>query len=114
MIDQATVQKLCAEQPEAVLEYPFGPQAAVYKVKGKMFALVSAEWVNLKVDPLDGQALRANHRYIRPGWHMNKKHWITVDYTEETDLGLVESLVDDSYDLVVAKLPAKTRATLDR
>jgi predicted DNA-binding protein (MmcQ/YjbR family) len=107
----------CADLPHAELDYPFGPQTGVYKVAGKMFALFNAEadvpYLNLKVDPPDGEALRLAHPYIRGGYHMNKKHWVTVDFTDEMELGLLDGLIEDSYSLIVSKLPKKTRLSLD-
>ena len=105
------------DAPGAVLDHPFGPDADVYKVAGKMFALVlsagaAGPRVNLKVDPPDGASLRATYPSITAGYHMNKRHWITIDLDGSLPDGLVAQLVDDSYELVVAGLPRRVRATL--
>ena len=106
------VLKKCGARPAAELDYPFGDDTAVFKVVGKMFALVSLGEppgsVTLKADPEESEALRQAHAAITPGYYMNKRHWITVD------LGgvppeLVEELVLGSYELVVATLPGKHR-----
>ncbi|MEN8233694.1 MAG: MmcQ/YjbR family DNA-binding protein [Actinomycetota bacterium] len=106
----------CEARPGAVLEYPFGPEAAVFKVGGKMFALVAADespgYVTLKAVPEEGEALREQHAFIREGYYMNKRHWITVDFERDTSGDLVESLVEDSYDLVASKLSKRMRTEL--
>ncbi len=101
------------QYPGVVIEHPFGPEYAVYKVRGRMFMmhfeLRGALCMNLKIDPLDGEVLRDAYAEIAPAYHMNKKHWITVTPTEEFDLELLHDLVLESYCLVVAKLPVKDR-----
>ncbi|MEA3501151.1 MAG: MmcQ/YjbR family DNA-binding protein [Actinomycetota bacterium] len=115
-LDSATICNWCAAKRGATLEYPFGPEAAVFKVAGKMFALVSVDgppgYVTLKAVPEEGEALRAQYEFIREGYYMNKRHWITVDIEPETPARLVEDLVADSYDLVVSNLPKRIRTKL--
>jgi predicted DNA-binding protein (MmcQ/YjbR family) len=98
-------------------EFPFGPEASVFKVLGKMFALSALEarplTVNLKCDPDDAVRLREAHEAIAPGWHMNKRHWNTVTVSGLPD-PMVRELIEDSYDLVVAGLPKADRLRLDR
>jgi predicted DNA-binding protein (MmcQ/YjbR family) len=107
----------CEAKPGSVLEYPFGPDAAVFKVAGKMFALVAMDGppdsITLKAVPEEGEALRAQYAFIREGYYMNKRHWITVDLEADTSVELVEGLVADSYDLVLSKLPKRIRMELD-
>ncbi len=94
---------------------PFGPDALVFKVLGKMFATLSMgtdTQMNLKCDPEKAEELRAQYPYIIPGYHMNKKHWNTVVFEGATDDRLVEELIDHSYDLVVAKLKKADREAL--
>src|SRR4249920_1998552 len=104
----------CAEElPGAQLEYPFGPDWEVYKVRGKVFMLMTEvpgrPVVILKADLGEAQALREQYSHITPGYHMNKKHWITVESGEGVDKELVRVLVIDSYRLVVAHLPTAKR-----
>lgn len=98
-------------------EFPFGPEISVFKVLGKMFALTSLDGrpltVNLKCDPDDAVRLREEYEAVAPGWHMNKRHWNTVTVSSLPDAKLRE-LIEDSYDLVVAKLPRAERLRLDR
>ncbi|MGO1292097.1 MAG: MmcQ/YjbR family DNA-binding protein, partial [Brevibacterium linens] len=85
-MDPDTVLRLAHEQamqyPSVEIDYPFGPDNAVYKVRGKMFMMAyelrGVPSLNLKIDPLDGEVLTDAYAEISPGYHMNKKHWITV------------------------------------
>jgi predicted DNA-binding protein (MmcQ/YjbR family) len=109
----STLQKTaagCAEElPGARLEHPFGPDWEVFKVRGKVFMLMTEvpgrPVVILKADPGEALALRERNSHTTPGYHMNKKHWITLEAGEDVDETLVEELVTDSYLLVVAGLP---------
>ena len=113
-IDREQAANWARGLPAAVEEYPFGPQAAVFKVGGKMFALVPTdeESVTLKVDPDDGVALRSQFPAVKPGYHMNKRHWITIDLGPEGQDVPVEDLVEESYLLVVAGLTKRVRTQL--
>jgi predicted DNA-binding protein (MmcQ/YjbR family) len=100
----------CAhELPAAQLEHPFGPDWEVFKVRGKVFMLMTEvpgrPVVILKAEPGEARALRDHNRHITPGYHMNKKHWITLEGGTGVDKKLVRELVTDSYLLVVAHLP---------
>ena len=96
---------------------PFGPEILVYKVKGKMYAILSPDDVpgrmNLKCDPDRALELRDQHESIIPGFHMNKKHWNTLILDGSLPARLVSELIDHSYDLVVAGLTKKLRAELE-
>tara|TARA_Y100001956_G_C4014957_1_gene139355 strand:+ start:252 stop:605 length:354 start_codon:yes stop_codon:yes gene_type:complete len=102
---------VCAESG-----YPFGPEALVYKVKGKMFAILAMregrEYVTLKVVPEDGEVLTSQFNDITPGYHTNKRHWITIYYPGDVEDGLIEDLCERSYQLVVKKLPKSQQASL--
>ncbi len=103
----------CAEElPGAQLEHPFGPDWEVFKVRGKVFMLMTEvpgrPVVILKADPGEALALREHNSHITPGYHMNKKHWITLEGGTGgagIDKELARELVTDSYLLVVAHLP---------
>lgn len=103
-------------KPGAEASYPFGPGALVFKVGGRMFALLGedepVESMNLKCDPEDALALRAAHPAITPGYHMNKQHWNTLLLDGSLPDELVLELIDHSYDLVAAKLPRAKRREL--
>jgi predicted DNA-binding protein (MmcQ/YjbR family) len=104
----------CAEElPGTTLEHPFGDHWEVFKVRGKVFMLMTEvpgrPVVILKADPGEAQALREQYSHISPGYHMNKKHWITVEGGNGIDKELVRELVTDSYRLVVTHLPKAER-----
>ena len=109
---------ICHDLPEAEETYPFGDEVAVFKVGGKMFALVPLTegpgTVNLKCDPVRARELREAYPGIRPGYHQNKRHWNTVDLDGSVEGDVVRGLIEDSYDLVVAGLPRAARARLRR
>ncbi|MEU9097171.1 MmcQ/YjbR family DNA-binding protein [Streptomyces sp. NPDC048361] len=111
------LRAFCLEFNAATEEFPFNPETSVFKVLGKVFALTALDstplTVNLKCDPDDAVRLREEHPAIVPGWHMNKRHWNTVDVAGLPDR-MVRELIEDSYDLVVAGLPKSERLRLDR
>lgn len=96
-------------------EFPFDSDILVFKVFGKMFALTdvnSFASINLKCDPEKAVELREQFPEVRPGYHMNKKHWNTVDVNGSLSDKQIKAWIDDSYALVVQSLPAKTRKEL--
>ncbi len=103
-----TLRNYLAGKKGVAEEFPFGPKAMVFKVMGKMFALVS--WtetpmrMNLKCDPDLALCLREMYEAVLPGYHMNKKHWNTVVLDNTIPDDEVFSMIDDSYVLVVKKL----------
>ena len=101
------------ELPGARLEHPFGPDWQVYKVRDKVFMLMTdvtgEPIVILKADPDDAKALRSAHDDITPGYHMNKQHWITLRPGGSIRKPLVDELVTESYLLVVENLPRAKR-----
>lgn len=106
---QDVAREVAEELPASTMGHPFGPEYEVFKVKGKVFMLLTEvpgdPIVVLKSDPEDSEALRQEHSDITPGYHMNKRHWITLEPGQTVDTGLVRELVTESYRLVVAGLP---------
>jgi predicted DNA-binding protein (MmcQ/YjbR family) len=96
--------------------YPFGPEALVYKVMGKMFALISqgedVPRVTLKCVPEDAAMLAGQYESIVPGYYMNKKHWVTISLTGDLSKDMLSELANESYNLVVSKLTKKDKVTL--
>lgn len=107
----------CLELNGAEETFPFGPETSVFKVGGKIFALSHLDGeplsVSLKCDPDLAVRLRAAHPEITGGWHLNKRHWNTVRLDGAVPDLLVREMVEDSYDLVAAKLPRAERLRLD-
>ena len=107
----------CLGLPGAAEETPFGPDTLVFKVAGKIFALTDLQTfgsVNLKCGPEQAAELRERHGYVRPGYHMNKKHWNTVLIGTGAPDAQLRAWTDDSYRLVVASLPKALRSELAR
>lgn len=97
----------CLTMPGSSETFPFGPETSVFKVGGKIFALSALGSQELKVsvkcDPEVGEGLRATHETIVPGYHLNKRHWITVTLGGDAVDAQVRDLIQDSYDLVKPK-----------
>ncbi len=97
----------------ASFDYPFDETTRVYRVGGKMFALLNDTKtpisINLKCDPIYALELRSLFSYIESGYHMNKKHWNTFTIVNHAEESLLRELIDHSYDLVFASLNKKLR-----
>ena len=110
---QEQARERAQELPGAGLEHPFGPEWEVFKVRDKVFMLLTAitgePIVIVKAAPEDGTALREQHEDITPGYHMNKQHWITLHPGGNLRKQLVDDLVTESYLLVVEGLPHTER-----
>ena len=102
--------------PGAAEEFPFRADLSVFKVSGKVFALVPLKdrpfSVSLKCEPALAEQLRDTYPAIRPGYHLNKRHWNTVQVDGSLPDRLVLDMIEDSYDLVVAGLPKQAQAGL--
>lgn len=106
----------CLEKPAVTEEFPFGPETLVFKVAGKVFALTGLDEINFKVnlkcDPDYAIELRESYEEVKPGYHMNKKHWNTVDFEGSLPEELLRNLTNHSYELVVKSLPKSKRENL--
>ncbi len=113
-----SVLAACGGKPGAVEDYPFGDEVAVFKVAGRMFAMVPLGGVpgsvSLKCDPELATSLRGRYDGISPGYHLNKRHWNTVTLDGSVPADEVLELIDHSYDLVVARLSRAQRSQLTR
>jgi predicted DNA-binding protein (MmcQ/YjbR family) len=114
-MDSEAFREYCLSKPNATESTPFGEDNLVFKVGGKMFALLSLDEVpprvNLKCDPDLALELRDRYEEVRPGYHMNKRHWNTVVISGVPEKELRE-MIDHSYTLVVSGLPRATRARI--
>lgn len=105
----------CLEKKGTSESMPFGNDTLVFKVMDKMFALADIslfESINLKCDPEQALLLRERYKAVRPGYHMNKKHWNTILMDNTIPDTLLKKWIDDSYNLVVQKLPKKIAVQL--
>jgi len=110
------IRRYCLNKPAVTESFPFDEVTLVFKVAGKMFALVNLDGtlsINLKCDPEKALELREHYPAVLPGYHMNKRLWNTVLLDATLDNDMVKSWIDDSYNLVVAKLPKKDRVQAD-
>jgi predicted DNA-binding protein (MmcQ/YjbR family) len=117
MIDAAALREWCHARAGVTEERPFGPRTTVFKVEGKLFALSALEAeppleLSLKCEPELAEALRRDHDAVRPGYHLNKRHWNTVVLDGSLPDAMVLDMLEDSYDLVVSALPRATRERL--
>jgi predicted DNA-binding protein (MmcQ/YjbR family) len=100
----------------AELDYPFGPEVAVFKLRGKVFAMVAAApagvRVTLKCDPILAEALREAHPAVRPGYHTDKRHWNTVHLDVGLDEAVLWDMIQSSYELIRRALPKRLQAEL--
>jgi predicted DNA-binding protein (MmcQ/YjbR family) len=105
----------CLSKNRAEETLPFGEDTLVFKVAGKMFAVISfsePDNCNLKCDPDYAVELRTQYDAVRPGYHMNKQHWNTVVFNADLSDKLIYELIDHSYEKVVEGLPKKVRESL--
>jgi predicted DNA-binding protein (MmcQ/YjbR family) len=106
----------CLAYRGAVEDYPFGDEVVVFKVGGRMFALVSLLGdpgsVHLKCDPDLARELRDRYAAVIPGYHLNKRHWNTVELDGSVDDDELRDMVTHSYELVVQRLPKRQRTAL--
>jgi predicted DNA-binding protein (MmcQ/YjbR family) len=116
VLNAARLRRRCLQLPGAVEDFPFGEGVSVFKVKGKMFALsplgAKPLSVSLKCEPEIAEQLRASHAAVRPGYHLNKRHWNTVEIDGSLEDRFVVDMIEDSYDLVVAGLPKRVQVEL--
>lgn len=118
MATHEDLEDILSRFPGAGAGFPFGPGARVWKVGGRMFALVDDDSdpprISLKCDPDLALELRAQYpEQVTGGYHLDKKHWNTVTTDGRIPGFEIEDWIGHSYDLVVASLPRSTRATLD-
>ena len=115
-MDTVEFREYCLTKPDAAEGTPFGETVLVFKVAGKMFALMSLDEVpataNLKCDPDLALELRDRYEQVRPGYHMNKKHWNTVEIGGGIPEAELRKMIDHSYELVLSSLPRARRSTI--
>ncbi|WP_076412623.1 MmcQ/YjbR family DNA-binding protein [Shewanella sp. UCD-KL12] len=129
-----TAKQYLLTKPHTLLDFPFGADVFVFKVKGKMFATLSIGkmgkkggdkdsdkdepvlephwWMNLKCDPDEAAILRDIFPSVIPGYHMNKTLWNTIILDGSIPSGEIERMIDNSFQLVVAKMTKKAQASI--
>ena len=114
-MDVADLHSYCLELPHVTEDQPFGPDAVVFRIGGKIFLILVLEIpisFNVKCNPQRALELREQHEEVTPGYHMNKKHWNTVQLEGKLTNRELTDMIDHSYQLVRESLSAKIRATL--
>ena len=120
MINLNQLVDFCMKKSGVNQEFPFDKKTMVFKLCGKMFLLTNIqEWeqyqgrINVKNEPEINTLLREQYSSIIPGYHMNKKHWNTINiFEEELDDDFIFNLIDESYEIIKLKLPKKDQKTL--
>lgn len=115
-MDIESFRNFCISKKGVTEEFPFDELTLVFKVMGKMFALTDVDnfkSINLKCDPERAMELREKYHAILPGYHMNKKHWNTVEIDGSISDTFLEELIIHSYELVVEKLPNVLKSELE-
>lgn len=119
MIDKNILRAYCGSKTGAEETFPFDDNALVFKVMGKMFALMpinapdNRPSVSLKCDPTLAQILRQTYAAVEPGYHLSKKHWNTVTVDGSIPDDEIYEMIDNSYDLVVKNLKKTDRERLN-
>ncbi len=125
IMDVEAAKRYLLSKPVTALDFPFGKEVSVFKVKGKMFATLSLGkmgknqdetsqnwWMNLKCDPDEAAILRDIFPSVIPGYHMNKALWNTVILDGTIPQGEIERMIDNSFQLVVNKMTKKDQASI--
>ena len=117
-MDLEQFREYCLSKVAATESMPFGEGVLVFKVAGKIFALAALDeipaTVNLKCDPDVALELRDRYQQVQPGYHMNKKHWNTVEIDSGVSEAELRKMIEHSYDLVMRALPKVQRDQLAR
>jgi predicted DNA-binding protein (MmcQ/YjbR family) len=115
-MDIESLREYCLRKKSVREEFPFGDSTLVFKVKGKIFLIASLEQsplqFNIKSDPDKAIERREEFDAIRPGYHMNKKHWNTILLNGTLKENFLREMIDESYALVVASLSQKDQKGL--
>ncbi|MFH1525986.1 MAG: MmcQ/YjbR family DNA-binding protein [Bacteroidota bacterium] len=116
-MDLEKIRNICLNKKGVEESFPFDEETLVFKVAGKMFCLLNLEpphIVNVKCDPEKAIELRELYDYVIPGYHMNKKHWNTIELDKNVDYNLLLEWIDDSYNLIVGSLSKKAQEDLKK
>lgn len=116
MLELEDIRLYCLQKPGVTEDLPFGPDTLVFRVLGKLFLLMnlnnSPSAINLKCDPEHALELREQYESVKPGYHMNKKHWNTVVIDGSVSAPLILEWIDHSYELVAKGLTKAQRDQL--
>jgi predicted DNA-binding protein (MmcQ/YjbR family) len=112
-MDIELLREYCLQKKDVTEGLPFGPDVLVFKVKSKAFLLMPLDTdevqFNVKCDPDWAVELREEYECIKPGYHMNKKHWNTIIVDGTLNSKQLKQMIDHSYELVASSLPKKVK-----
>lgn len=114
-MDIDELRKYCLTKSGVNESFPFDDETLVFKVGSKIFCLVNLNPpfnINLKCQPEKAIELREEYEEIKPGYHMNKKHWNTVSLEGRLENSIIKEMIDESYDLVYKNLPKKEQHSI--
>ncbi|MBN1252961.1 MAG: MmcQ/YjbR family DNA-binding protein [Bacteroidales bacterium] len=109
------IREYCLSKKMVTESFPFDEETLVFKVLDKMFALINLQGelsINLKCNPEKAIELRAEYESVKPGYHMSKIHWNTIEIDGPIDIKKIYEWIDDSYNLVVSKMTKKQKESL--
>ncbi|HBN09398.1 MAG TPA: MmcQ-like protein [Cyanobacteria bacterium UBA8530] len=111
--DSPFLEAYCQEKPGATVSCPFGEEHLVFKLEGKIFAILTVDGakprISLKCDPEMAGDLRRDFPAVKPGYHLNKQHWNSVDLDESVPESVLLGMIDHSYGLIFKSLPKARR-----
>ena len=112
-MNHEVIREFALRFPHATEGFPFDESSLVFKVRGKIFAILNLNSqpprINLKNRPERNIELRESCDWILPGYHANKRHWNTVIASEYASWNLIQEMIETSYKLVWQKVPKKVR-----
>jgi predicted DNA-binding protein (MmcQ/YjbR family) len=109
-MDIDILRQYCISKKNVTEEFPFDEETLVFKVSGKIFMLMNIKppiSISLKCEPEKAMELRERYDSIKPGYHMNKKHWNTIEIDGSISIKILYEMIDESYILVISKIPKK-------
>ncbi len=116
MLELEDIRLYCLQKPGVTEDFPFGEDTLAFRVMSKIFMLTnlsnSSTSINLKCDPERALELREQYASVKPGYHMNKKHWNTVSVDDTVDSSMIYEWIDHSYELVAKGLTKAQRDQL--
>ena len=112
-MDRQAAVAVCRSRRGATEGYPFGEGALVFKVGGKVFAIFSGTGVSVKCDPGLAEVLRQQYAAVTAGYHLDKRHWNTVELDGSVPDDVLEDWIQDSYAMVVGRLSRAQLAALN-
>ena len=115
-MDIESVRNYCLSLPHATEDFPFDESTLVFRIGGKIFAMIdleNTEWFVLKCEPDYAIELRDRYAEIIGAWHMNKKHWNQLNLFGSLTDAFIRNLICHSYNEVVKKISKKFRIEKD-